>query len=105
MKHSSGKVSLPGIKQVYREERDGEGLADTIALAGEPGVAGRPLLDQVMASGERLAPPESLAALRERRAAAVARLPEAARRLDAVPDAYPVRLSWGLEGLVERLRG
>ncbi len=105
MKHSSGKISLPGTKQVYREERDGESLADTIALAGEPGVAGRPLLEQVMASGERIVPPESLAALRDRRAAAVARLPEPARRLDAVPDAYPVRLSEGLEGLVERLGG
>ena len=105
MKHSSGKASLPGIKQVYREERGGAALSDTIALGSERGVAGRPLLEQVMASGERLAPPEPLDALRERRARAVSRLPDAATRLDAAPDAYPVRLSGGLEGLVRRLGG
>ena len=105
MKHSPDKASLPGVKQVYREELDGASLADTIALAGEPGVSGRPLLRPVMASGERLAPPESLAGLRDRRAAAVAGLPEAARRLDADADTYPVRLSPGLANLIEELGG
>ena len=105
MKRSTGKASLPGVKQVYREERDGESVADTIALADEPAPAGRPLLAQVMAGGERLAPAEALATLRERRAAAVARLPEAAKRLDAAPGAYPVRLSGGLTNLIERLGG
>ena len=105
MKHSSGKASLPGVKQVYRDDREGEAAADTIALAGETGVAGRPLLEQVMASGERLAPPESLAALRDRRAAAVAALPGPARRLHADADAYRVRLSPGLAGLIEGLGG
>ena len=105
MKRSAGKLSLPGVKQVYREERDGESDADTIALDGEPGIPGRPLLAQVMASGERLASPEPLAALRDRRAAAVARLPEAAKAFDASGDVYPVRLSEGLTSLVERLGG
>ena len=107
MKHSPDKVSLPGIKQVCREERGGVSFADTIALAGEPGVAGRPLLEPVMASGERLGAPESLAGLRDRRAAAVAALPDAARRLDADADAdaYPVRLSPGLANLIEELGG
>ena len=105
MKRSTGKASLPGVKQVYREERDGESVTDTIALADEPAPAGRPLLAQVMAGGERLAPLESLATLRERRAAAVALLPEAAKRLDASPGAYPVRLSGGLTYLIERLGG
>lgn len=105
MKRSSGKPSLPGVKQVYREELNGVAVADTIALAGERGVRGRPLLAQVMASGRRVAPPESLATLSQRRAAAVARLPEAARRLDAPPGVYPVRRSGGLVSLVERLGG
>ena len=105
MKRSAGKVSLPGMKQVYREERDGRSVGDTIALAGESAVGGRPLLEQVMASGERLAAAESLATLRERCAAAVARLPEACRRLDAPAGVYPVRLSDGLTSLVERLGG
>lgn len=105
MKHSADKASLPGVKQVYREERDGASLADTIALAGEPGVAGRSLLERVMASGERLGAPESLALLRDRRAAAVARLPETARRLKADADAYPVRFSPGLATLIEEFGG
>ncbi len=105
MKRSTGKASLPGVKQVYRQERNGESVADTIALADEPVPAGRPLLAQVMAGGERLTPPEPLATLRERRAAAVARLPEAAKGLDASQGAYPVRLSGGLTSLIERLGG
>ncbi|MCY3601582.1 MAG: nicotinate phosphoribosyltransferase [Chloroflexi bacterium] len=105
MKRSAGKGSLPGVKQVYREERDGQSLADTIALADEPGIPGRPLLAQVMASGERISPAEPLAALRERREAAVAGLPEAARDLKAPADAYTVRLSGGLTNLVRRLGG
>ena len=103
MKRSAGKAGLPGVKQVHREERDGIAVADTIALAGESGVAGRPLLAPVMASGERLAPPEPLSALRDRRAEAVARLPSAARRLDAPPNAYPVRPSPALAELAARL--
>lgn len=105
MKRSAGKGSLPGVKQVYREERGGGSVADTIALAGEPGIPGRPLLSQVMASGERLSPAEPLATLRERRAVAVAGLPEAAKAFDAPADVYPVRLSGGLTNLVERLGG
>lgn len=105
MKRSAGKGSLPGVKQVYREDRDGGSVADTIALADEPGIPGRPLLAQVMASGERLSPAEPLAALRERRAEAVARLPEAARDFKASADAYPVRLSGGLTNLIRQLGG
>ncbi|MCY4391573.1 MAG: nicotinate phosphoribosyltransferase [Chloroflexi bacterium] len=105
MKRSAGKASLPGVKQVYREERDGRSIADTIALAGEPAPTGRPLLEQVMAAGRRLAPPEPLGTMQERRAAAVARLPESARDLEAPAGVYPVRLSGGLTNLVERLGG
>ena len=105
MKRSAGKGSLPGVKQVYREERHGESIADTIALADESGVPGRPLLAQVMASGGRLSPAEPLATLRGRRAEAVSRLSEAAKAFDAPGDVYPVRLSEGLVNLVERLGG
>ncbi len=105
MKRSADKISLPGVKQVYREERAGVDIGDTLALEGEPNVPGRALLTKVMASGQRLAPPEPLALLRERRAAAVARLPLACRSLDAPARAYPVRRSRGLQRLVGRLGG
>ncbi len=105
MKRSAGKANLPGVKQVYREQRDGTAIADTIALASEPAPTGVPLLQQVMAAGDRLTPPEPLTTLRDRRAAAVARLPAAATRLDAPTDAYPVRHSPALTALIERLGG
>ena len=85
MKRSMAKANLPGVKQAYPAEREGQDVGDTIALASEESLAGRPLLTQVMAAGERLAPAAPLATLRARRERAVARLPEAVRRLDAPP--------------------
>lgn len=98
MKTSTGKATLPGVKQVYRVEEGGTLRADTIALAGETGVAGRPLLHRMMAEGRRLGPPEPLAAARERCRAGLASLPASLRsRQLAVPP--PVSLSERLAGL------
>ena len=105
MKRSTGKASLPGVKQVYRTEENGLTTADMIALAGEAGVAGRPLLAQVMAAGRRLYAAETLRTIRERRERAVARLPETARALAAGPSSYPVALSAGLRRLRANLGG
>ncbi len=54
MKLSTGKQSLPGRKQVFREFRDGVAVRDVIARNGEtlPGV---PLLEPFMLSGRRVA--------------------------------------------------
>lgn len=54
MKLSTGKRSLPGRKQVFRQFRDGVATKDVIARHGEtlPGV---PLLQPVMVSGRRVA--------------------------------------------------
>ncbi len=105
MKRSAGKASLPGTKQVYRTEENGLTTADTITLAGEAGVAGRPLLAQVLAAGRRLGAPETLRTIRERRKRAVARLPAGARALAAEPGSYPVALSAGLRRLRADLGG
>ncbi|MBM3563283.1 MAG: nicotinate phosphoribosyltransferase [Alphaproteobacteria bacterium] len=53
MKLSTGKRSLPGRKQVFREFRDGVAVRDVIARHGEtlPGV---PLLQPYMRSGRRV---------------------------------------------------
>ncbi|HVL64220.1 MAG TPA: nicotinate phosphoribosyltransferase [Actinomycetota bacterium] len=99
MKLSTGKVTLPGRKQVYRR---GAMEEDVIALEDEE-QEGRPLLEPIVRNGRRIreAPP-----LEETRAFC-------RRNLDALPDElralrsgapYPVRLSPRLEELVERMR-
>ncbi|HEU4422658.1 MAG TPA: nicotinate phosphoribosyltransferase [Pilimelia sp.] len=86
MKLSTGKVSLPGRKQVYRGRTPGE---DLIALRDEPAPNGMmPLLVPVIRAGRRVAepadrhgPPDDVAAARRRCAEDLDRLPVAARRL------------------------
>ena len=103
LKTSTGKETLPGVKQVLRTETAGRIVEDTIALDGEKGVTGWPLLRQVMGGGRRLDPPETLEAARERCRAGLGLLPEALRSLEAAQDA-PVRLSAGLQELAKKLR-
>lgn len=105
MKASTGKASLPGPKQVFREWGDGRMAGDTIALAGEA-LAGEPLLQPVMRAGERLDPPPALDAIRERVAAQRNALPPELHRLETPEEhAYPVRVSESLRGERDRLLG
>ena len=76
MKVSTGKRTLPGIKQVFRTDS-----GDTIALAEED-LAGDPLLERVMVDGARTADPVPVDAIAERAAAAIAALPDEVRSLD-----------------------
>jgi nicotinate phosphoribosyltransferase len=101
MKLSTGKATLPGRKQVFRESRDGVLLRDVIALAGEE-LPSEPLLQPVMRGGRRLAPPEPLVAAQARCREEVARLPPPLREL-AGRRPHAVELSAGLRALVERL--
>jgi nicotinate phosphoribosyltransferase len=97
------KTTAPGRKQVYRVE-DASDPHDVVALEEEqPPDGGRPLLEHVIAGGRRVRAQEPLAAIRARRAATVARLPERLRHLELVEYPYPVRLSAGLTALIERL--
>jgi len=102
MKTSTGKATLPGVKQVLRRERAGMLDSDSIALADETGVSGWPLLRSVMAGGRRLDPPEPLVAARERCRAGLASLPAPLRSLDD-PSPPPVSVSPGLNRLAEEL--
>ena len=102
MKTSTGKATLPGVKQAYRVEEAGLLRADTLALADETGVAGWPLLHRVMAGGRRLDPPEPLTAARERCRAGLASLPTPFRSLEAAA-AAPVGISPGLARLARDL--
>ena len=99
MKLSEGKVTFPGRKQVRRFDDH-----DLLALDSEADPGGRPLLEPVMTDGRRLQPGPALAEIRDRCRATVAALPAAQRSLDPMAP-YEVRVSDGLQALVERLTG
>ncbi|MCC6468975.1 MAG: nicotinate phosphoribosyltransferase [Alphaproteobacteria bacterium] len=96
-KLSAGKVTWPGRKQVFRRRAGGRMEGDLLTLADEGG-DGTPLIADVMRGGRRLASPETLAAMRDRCAGDLERLPPALRKL-AAADAYPVAISPGLRAL------
>lgn len=104
MKLSTGKVTLPGRKQVYRVSRNGRYDQDVMALRDEDVPGGQPLLRRVMAGGRRTGPREPLGTLRERCRRALESLPDGLRALAPAQERYPVRLSPGLEALYQRIR-
>jgi nicotinate phosphoribosyltransferase len=103
MKLASGKVTLPGRKQVFRVERDGVAVHDVIALQDER-IEGRPLLEKVMEGGRRTA--AGLFTLREaieRCRDETARLPAPIRSLEPADPPYPVRLGPRLQAEFDQL--
>ncbi len=106
MKLATGKVTLPGRKQVWRQ-RD----RDVVGLQSEA-VVGRPLLVEVMRGGRRTGPPESLDAIRDRCLVAVAGLPASLRSLEPPSPAdepadgpvWPVETAPGLQALADVVR-
>jgi nicotinate phosphoribosyltransferase len=102
IKLSTGKISLPGRKQVWRRYEDGRAIGDTIALAQER-LEAEPLLTPVMRDGEVIDSPPALDAIRSRAAEQLDALPDEVKRLER-PAPYPVTLSAQLRDLVETLR-
>jgi len=102
MKLSTGKRSLPGAKQVFRETEGGRLKRDVIAGADED-LAGEPLLKTVMEDGRGLAEPD-LDAARERCRRDWDALPEGLQALKAPQRGYPVALSEALSQRMETLR-
>ena len=102
-KHSEGKATWPGRKQVYRQVADdGTFDHDVVALEGDA-QRGTPLLVPVMEAGRRTAPPESLAVMRARAAAEMARLPPPLRRLESAGTPYRVDIAPGLRAMAAQL--
>ncbi|MFH8371724.1 nicotinate phosphoribosyltransferase [Streptomyces sp. NPDC018031] len=100
MKLSSGKITAPGRKQIYRRPGD----LDVIALADEPPPAhARPLLETVMRGGRRTGARDRLDDARARFQADLAELPADARRIDG-PLAPRAVLSERLSALAEHVR-
>ena len=104
MKLSVGKVTDPGVNQVFRGAAPGTG--DVLGLRDQPVPADhRPLLEPVMRAGHRIRDEDSageVVAARDRFDRDLAWLPDAARRLtDPVP--VPVTLSPQLAALRRHL--
>ncbi len=97
MKGSTGKATHPGRKQVFRAEDPT--LGDRLGLATEsPAPGSTALLQPVMVGGQRVAPPEDLAAIAQRSGHSVQSLPTAVRDI-LTPAPYPVNLSPALLAL------
>ena len=114
MKESTGKVTYPGRKQVFRQYDDrGQVVGDRLGLLSEvadatapwtEGQAGdRPLLQLVMHQGQRLQPPESLETIAQRTRQSVTQLPAAVRDLQS-PVPLTVTPSQALQTLVAATR-
>ncbi len=114
MKESTGKVTYPGRKQIFRQSDDrGQVIGDRLGLlsevadptapwtAGQPGE--QPLLQLVMQQGQRLQPPESLATIAQRTRQSVTHLPTAVRDLQS-PVPLTVTPSLALQTLVAETR-
>ena len=102
-KHSEGKATWPGPKQVYRHfAADGTMDCDVVALEGDA-QRGRPLLVPVMSTGRRIAPAESLAVARARAASEMARLPASLKQLQPSSAPYRVEIADGLRALAAEL--
>jgi nicotinate phosphoribosyltransferase len=102
MKLSTGKVTYPGQKSVYRSERDGAFTGDVLATRGED-VSGTELLTPVVEDGERVYSRPPLDEIRDRTAETLGALPVGTRALRD-PEGYPVRVSDGLAAKTETLR-
>ncbi|MBW4684285.1 MAG: nicotinate phosphoribosyltransferase [Komarekiella atlantica HA4396-MV6] len=103
MKQSSGKVTYPGRKQIFRSFIGNQVKADRLGLIGESPFEEQPLLQLVMQEGQRVQPLETLTAIRQRTAASVASLPQKTRHLTN-PVGVQVEISTALRVLAEETK-
>ncbi len=103
-KFSEEKVHWPGRKQVFRFS-NGDGYEhDVVCRVGESYADGEALLRPAMRDGRRTGPQPTLAEVRARTLANLARLPERYRALRGAPS-YPIKKSAALNQLLEDVRG
>ncbi|WAL59239.1 nicotinate phosphoribosyltransferase [Thermocoleostomius sinensis] len=101
MKASSGKVTYPGRKQIFRRYQQDQLAGDRLGLIHEPPQPNEtPLLQLVMKQGQRLQPPEPLRIIADRTRTAVSRQPPAIRRLHQPATLQPA-ISADLQTLTE----
>lgn len=97
-KLSEGKQTWPGRKQVYRAYGSDGRMASDILTVESDKQDGEPLIVEVMRGGKRVGATPTLAQIRARAAADLARLPEPLRQLQQGVD-YPVAVSDALKAL------
>lgn len=102
-KHSEGKATWPGRKQVYRHFAPDGGFDHDVVALEDDAQPGTPLLLPVMRAGRRLTVAGTLASARARAAAEMARLPPRLRQLEPAPAPYRVDIAPGLRALAEEL--
>lgn len=96
-KYSQDKASVPGAKQVFRDEH-----RDVIARSGECG-RGEALLRPVLLGGRLIEPLPSIEQSRQRAAESIAKLPPALRQLETA-EPWTVIHSRELRELIDRTR-
>jgi nicotinate phosphoribosyltransferase len=106
MKLSAEKSNLPGRKQIVRQYENGTAVRDVIATEESDRHSGAPLLERVMADGERTdaGTPRALDAHREHAAARIAELPDRLRALPSSAQGYDVVLSDAMEQRLHETR-
>jgi len=93
MKLSSGKRSLPGRKQIFRQFKEGVAVRDVIGLR-EENLEGEPLLRPVMTGGRRVESERvTLVESRNYAREAIAALPQGLQGLASSPSPYTVAIS------------
>ncbi len=96
LKLAADKPVLPGAKQVFRIEENGQAVRDVIARAGE-NLPGRPLLECVMRNGKRVVSARrTLQQARDYARAEIERLPAPLRAIEPVQQPYSVEVSAAL---------
>jgi len=104
VKLSTGKITLPGLKQVYRFSSGGSFQHDLIALEEERIEGGKALLARAMKDGMRLRGPEPIVEVRARCLEALNQLPPGLRVLSDAETSYAVHTSAPLQELARRAR-
>ncbi|MBK5224718.1 MAG: nicotinate phosphoribosyltransferase [Acidimicrobiia bacterium] len=103
IKLAEDKVTLPAAKQVWRVPVGDTSHHDVITLADETIDGARPLLERVLADGERTGPAPTVDDAKARCAAALADLPSRLLTLQQRERPYEVRRSGALESLLAEL--
>jgi len=102
-KHSEGKATWPGRKQVYRNYGiDGYMTGDIVALEESDPQEGEPLIQPFMRCGKRLRSNPSLHEIRNQTTANYRRMPASMIALKPAPT-YPVTISTALRAMSNQL--
>jgi len=103
MKQSSGKVSYPGRKQIFREFVEGQLKTDTLGLFSEHYPGKQPLLKLFMKDGQGLETSCTIKSIRKQTAASIASLPPEILSLDS-PKPMKVEISTPLQELTKQVK-